>query len=65
MTGLSIHSIVKKKMQKKKNGHNNEVITKKKKVLLWQGLEGVLRDPGFSRNRVRDSGIQNKSSRDS
>ena len=32
---------------------------------LKQGLEGVLRDPGFSRNRVRDSGIQNKSSRDS
>ena len=32
--------------------------------MLYQGLEGVLRDPGFSRNRVRDSGIQNKSSRD-
>ena len=29
-----------------------------------QGLEGVLRDPGLSGNRVRDSGIQNKSSRD-
>ena len=65
MTGLSnIHSIVKKKNAKKKNGHNNEVITINR-VLLWQGLEGVLRDPGFSRNRVRDSGIQNKSSRDS
>ena len=30
-----------------------------------QGLEGVLRDPGLSRNGVRDSGIQNKSGRDS
>ena len=30
-----------------------------------QGLEGVLRDPGFGRNRARDSGIQEKSSRDS
>ena len=33
--------------------------------LLSQGLEGVLRDPGFGRNRARDSGIQRKSSRDS
>ena len=32
---------------------------------LLQGLEGVLRDPGFSQNRVRDSGIPNKSRRDS
>ena len=23
-----------------------------------EGLEGVLRDPGFGRNRARDSGIQ-------
>ena len=30
-----------------------------------QGLEGVLRDPGFGRNRARDSGIQKKPSRDS
>ena len=29
-----------------------------------QGLEGVLRDPGFVRNWARDSGIQKKSSRD-
>ena len=32
---------------------------------LNQGLEGVLRDPGFGRNRARDSGIQKKSSCDS
>ena len=34
-------------------------------IWLTQGLEGVLRDPGFGRNRARDSGIQKKSSRDS
>ena len=34
-------------------------------VDFQQGLEGVLRDPGFGRNRARDSGIQEKSSRDS
>ena len=33
--------------------------------MLVQGLEGVLRDPGFGRNRARDSGIQKKPSRDS
>ena len=30
-----------------------------------QGLGGVLRDPGFGRNRAHDSGIQKKPSRDS
>ena len=32
---------------------------------LLQDLEGALCDPGFCRNRMRDSGIRNKSSRDS
>ena len=35
------------------------------KAELTQGVEGVLRDPGFGRNRVRDSGIQKKSNSDS
>ena len=39
--------------------------TGKFKIGLNQGLEGVLRDPGIGRNRARDSGIQEKSSRDS
>ena len=34
-------------------------------LVFTQGLEGVLRNPGFGRNRARDSGIQEKSSRDS
>ena len=33
--------------------------------LSSQGLEGVLRGPGFGRNQARDSGIQKKPSRDS
>ena len=32
---------------------------------LLRGLEGVLRDPGVSRNRLLDSGKQNKFSHDS
>ena len=40
-------------------------ITLAHSTVFYQGLGGVLRDPGFGRNRARDSGIQKKPSRDS